>query len=209
MKIQSINSGIYPNTNVKRVKAKPQINNTPTFKGYEDVLWKNLKKNLTNRIDVALSVQDIYKSLLKESGIKKMQFFNTVHEWILNRPTYFVEELSKPTAQMRPEFRDLFFSSKEENISILKGKGDDEVYLVNFGKHGFWNFLFDSEYAKKDIRLVFSSKDGSLELGTTKKGQIYADQTYKTGYWKKNIFDKYSGLRISQETGDASAPAIW
>ena len=209
MKIQPINNVNYSNINAKKTKSKHKVSTNTTFRGYEEVLWNALKKDLKDRAEVANTVQEVYTSFIKERGTKKMPFFDTVHEWILTKPTYFIEELSKPIADINTKFRDLFFKSKNENISILQGDNEKEAYIINFGKHGFWNFMFDSEYARNDMRLVFSSKDGSLELGTTKKEEFYAEQIYKTGFWKKNIFDKYTDIRIAQKTGDASEPVIW
>lgn len=205
MKIRPVNNVNVP-VRTKKIKQKA---NTPIFKGYEDVLWNALRKDLKDRAEVANTVQEVYTSFIKERGTKKMPFFDTVHEWILTKPTYFIEELSKPIADINVKLRDLFFKSKDENISILQGNNESEAYIVNFGKHGFWSFMFDSEYARNDMRLVFSSKDGSLELGTTKKEEFYAEQIYKTGFWKKNIFDKYTDKRIAEKTGDASEPVIW
>ena len=80
---------------------------------------------------------------------------------------------------------------------------------MNFGKHGFWNSVFENESAANDMRVVFHSTEGSFEVGTNSKGKLVSEQYWRSGYWKKNTYNMFFGDRISQKTGDASETIIW
>ena len=208
MKIQSINSINYVQNRKNGKTSVPRINNV-MFKAYKDSIHNALRKNVNDRADIANIIIDLYNQLKRSSKIGNSQFYKNIEEWICTKPTYFIQEICKPTAEINSIFRDLIFKSKDENISILKGSGDDEAFIINFGKHGFFSNLFESEYAKNDMRLVFSGDEGTIELGTTKDGKISFEQFFKSGYWKKSLFSSSTGNKISEKTGDASEPVIW
>jgi len=209
MKIQSINNYNYvQKTNARKRNSSYGIQNI-AFEAYSDSMYNALRKKMNNTTDVAKTIQDLFLQLRESSKIGNQNFYEAVKDWISSKPTFFIQEICKPIKEVNPVFRDLIFKSKDENISILKGSGDDEVIIVNFGKHGFFNNLFESEYAKNDMRLVFGSDEGTIELGTTKNGKISFEQYFKSGYWEKSLFGSGSGNKVSHKSGNASDTVIW
>ena len=211
MRIQAITEqGYYlRNKSINRKKSNLKTDLT-SFKGnYEQTMRNVLSRDLMSRADVEKAMSDLYFAVADERGITKTPLYYDLSEWLALKGTYLIEELCKPIAKVRSDFRDIIFKSQDENLPIIKQGDDKLLYIINFGKHGFWNSVFEKESATNDMRVVFSSEGGTFEVGTNKKGKLISEQSWHSGYWKKNAYNWFSGDRISEKTGDASEPVIW
>ena len=210
MRIQPITEhGYYNRTKSVSCQKTNLKTNSTAFKGhYEDVMWDVLKRDLTSRVDVEKAMSELFFAITKENGYTKAPLYDSLWDWVAVKGTYLVEELCKPIAKVRSDFRDIIFQTQDNNLSIVEKDEDSLIYIINFGKHGFWNSVFDNEAATNDMRVVFTSKDGTFEVGTDKKGKLVSEQSWRTGYWKKNTYNWFCGDRISQKTGDASETII-
>ena len=194
MIIRPICANRYQNGNVNSCKRTNFTSKSPAFKGnYVQVMEKVLNKNLTDRVDVANAMTSLYKALKGEKGAKIDSIDNLLSIWFLCKSTYLVEELCKPIAEVAPELRDIVFRTQKNNLTVL-GKDDKNlVFIMNLGKHGFWNSVFERESARNDMKIVFASDRGTFEICTDSKGRLVAEQYFSTGYWKSNVFNKSSG----------------
>ena len=218
MRVQPINSSIYyKNQNIKSSKTKPaNLNNIP-FNGYQEIPlngYKNamkevLSNTLINRVDVANQIKKLFFNLRNEYGAIKKPIYDILWDWVGYKATFLVEELCKPLYKMEPALRNIVIDSKEKNISILEAPNNNELYIANLGKHGFWNSVFENESARNDIKLVFTSNIGNFELGTTDDGKLVTEQAYSDGYWEKSIFSKFLGDKIGHKTGNLSETIMW
>ena len=207
MKVSAIPQYGYYNN----VRPCQRVNSAPAFCGgsYEKMMENVLARDLMSRADVEKAMSDLYFASVKESGITKTSVYPLLSEWLALKGTYLIEELCKPIAKVRSDMRDIIFKSYDENLAVLE-KGDDKlIYIMNLGKHGFWNSVFENESAPNDIKVVFMADNGCFEVGTNKKGKLITEQSWHSGYWKKNVYNMFFGDRISHKTGDASEPVIW
>lgn len=212
MKIQPISQNNYYN----RINiAKPQQRNdystdSLSFKGnFEQVMDNVIRKDLLTRGDVESAMSKLYFAAIEEPGIIRREYQPLLTDWLAVKGTYLIEELCKPIAKVRSDFRDIIFKSQGENIPILSKGDDDLIYIMNLGKHGFWNTIFENESATNDMKIVFMSKTGCFEVGTNKKGKLVSEQSMHTGPWTKNTYNMFMGDRIAQKSGNASDTIIW
>ena len=209
MKIQPISRPVcYSRQNVMTNKTKSINSNNVSFNGYSDVMNEALEATLNNRADVAKHAKNLFLSLIKEKDVVKKPIFDTVKDWLNTSAINFVEELCKPIAEVKSSLRDIVFDSKEDLLTVLEGPNDNEVFIVNLGKHGFWNNMFEIESARNDVRLSFVSNRGTFEVGTTKNGNLEAGQYFKTGSWQKSIFNE-QGIKVKQKSGYSPDTPVW
>ena len=208
MKIQPINNvSCRKNTGIRNASKSKQ--SQVVFKNYGEAMLVALDKDMRIRSEISNVFGELTRQLMKEPGTVKMPAYEIFKDWLITKPTYLVEELCKPTPKMKSEFRDIFFKSRDENVPILKCDENNQLYIFNLGKHGFWNSVFENESARNDVKLVFASQYGTFELGTTDDCELLTEQYFRSGFWRSNKYDAFSGLRVSSKTGNASDPVIW
>ena len=211
MRIQPIsikmNSNRYNSVNHKQ----SNIQTSPvSFKGnFEQIMRNVLSRDITSRAEVEHAMSELYFASVGENGISKTSIYPLLSGWLAVKGTFLIEELCKPIAKVRSEFRDIIFDSQEKCLPIVQKEDKDLIYIANFGKQGFWNNMFENESAPNDVRVIFASNEGTFEVGTNKKEKLVTEQYWKSGYWKKNVYNWYFGDRISHKTGDASETIIW
>ncbi len=204
MRIQSISEYNYYRSNLQPTKKTEAYVNQQSFgSNFGMIMERVLCRDLRCRADVERSISDLYYSVVNEKGITKTPEQPILSEWLGIKGTSLIEELCKPIAKVRSEFRDIIFKSQEELVPIIKKGNDNLLYISNFGKHGFWNTVFERESATNDMRIVFLSRNGSFEIGVNKKGNLVSEQYFNSGYWKKNTYNMLMGDRISNKTGNA------
>ena len=178
---------------------------SPSFKAnYNEVMTDVLSKDLRHSAYVEQAISDLYKSLIKENNIIKTAEEKLLSKWFMYKGTHLIKELCKPIADVTPELRDIVFKSKKEGLALIKQNNDDKLCINHLGKHGFWNSIFENESAPNDIRINFFGKDGYFEISTDSKGRIMTEQSWSSGFWKKNTYAKYTGERCEQKTGNTS-----
>ena len=208
MKIFSVSGyNLYANNNIKSRKSDFKTDSIGFKRNYEQTMRAVLERDIKSRQELNKAMTDLFLSLTKETEVVKTPFYESLAPRFSTLAIHLVEDLCKPIAKVSSELRDIVFKTQEQYVTVLEKGEDSSLYIMNFGKHGFWNTIFERESARNDIKIVFASKDGTFEVGTNKKGNLVSEQCWQTGYWKKNEYATW-GDRISEKTGDASEPVI-
>ena len=177
MRVQIIN-GYNSVCSINRVNKKVIKDNT-TFKSYNEAVKKIAGENIKTEAKAAEAFAFLINELLNESEKTTNLDWKMVKPYILGGMRTFLEEITKPIAQVKSELRNLIFDSKLDELPLIKKEGKPALSLFNWGKQGFWNSIFESESAKNDVRIDFFAPDASVNLGLEKNGALYLEQNVK------------------------------
>ena len=78
----------------------------------------------------------------------------------------------------------------QETLILAKTNNQSVLEIFNWGKHGFFNSIFETKSAPNDVRLLFSKNKTTLEFSLDKKGDLtvsrnVGDNFYTTTYYKE------------------------
>ena len=177
---------------------------TTSFKGYETMLRDYAKTKFPKAWDAGSAFLDLTIALHKETNPTSQSLYQKFADAKYFEFTSFISEISRPVTRMKSSVRDLLYMSKEQSLSLYKNN-EYEFRLINFGKHGFWGNLFESESARNKVSVEFSAPKASLALSMTKKGDYLLNQECDN-YWIRTEYDGFSGDLISREDGYCTEP---
>ena len=194
MRVQQVNQFSY-NTNKplrSRVNSTQAKNEPISFRGYESVLSEIISMDLPNIRVVNSAFYKALKALLNSPNATKGRYFKTLMIDNITGVDSIIEPLRKPLSEMLPGLRNIVIDTEdiyqEPLITLADNKG---LYIRNVGKIGFWNYMFNSQNAKNDIRVVLCDNNRAFIVSKLKRSQLKVEQ--KNGnYITESIFDPYS-----------------
>lgn len=190
---KEIDSGKIINT--PKISNKPEYkiiqNNDvfqPSFKGYERMLENVCNMDFKNDRAVEETFAVLFHELIKEPNIAKHESFQTLTN--LYKKSGFrglLQELWRPNPS--PEIGLLVTRAEQEEQTLISKNKTTLLEIFSFGKHGFWNSIFNRKNAPRDTRLAFVTpkEDSLFEFGLDKHGAVQicqkrADETVYTTF---------------------------
>lgn len=177
MQVQKI-SGISPNNriyNIRKNNIKTNINHMdsfqPSFSGFNKILEIVSKMEYKND----KSVEEAFDVLLKE-------VFTTPK---YTRTKEFIEIFEKyKSLHFRGLMHELWSANPDKNIQkiidkaekipvILATDNNEPIMeIISFGRHGFWNNIFNKSTATHDVKIAFLNRKKGLlmEFGLSRHG---------------------------------------
>ena len=172
------------------------------FTGFEKTISDASRKTFKNDSEVEETFKQIFNAILKDSNIIKEASFNIIIDTYKQEGFRgLMNELWK--AYTSDNFIPLINSSEGHILNLAQKDDKPVVELINYGRHGFWNAINDTEYATRDVRLSFSYGKNSIEFYLDKKGDCSLLQNYEktsiySGYYKSTGNKKFQTEHYSE-----------
>ena len=189
----SVNLGLHyknriQNNNLKSVHL--QKPDSLSFTGYASSLEAMAKAKLNRESHVENYFSKIADAIWADKSIAKSPILFEMHDMYKKRGLRGIL-LEFWKAYPSKEFKDIVAKSEENQVLKLAVKDNESIVkLVNWGRHGFWNGIFNNQEAPRDIRVVFANKKNSVELYVDKKGDLAVEQLHD----KYHIFTCFHAL---------------
>lgn len=181
---------------------------TVSFTSYEKALKNMVVSPLNRESKVENYFKILMSTILDDSSIEKMPMFSTIHSVYREKGLRgMLMEFWK--AYPEKQFEHVVEDCEMGTAIILASKKitDDiqepVIKLVNWGRHGFWNNVFNRKNAPHDIRLIFSNKE-------TSHGYDFAEELVNKEENLSKLFsvelylDKVGDVTVEQQYGERS-----
>ena len=193
----SYNSGL--NLKQNRIKKQNILQKNdyfqPAFKGYNNVLDTVSKINFKDDKKVESAFEMIFNELILSNKVFKNEEFEKIYE-LYNKGGFrgLMHELW--TANPKKEIEKILEKAEKNSLTLAEINDKPIFEIINLGRHGFWNTLFNSKTAPRDATLTFLNEDKSLliEFGLDKYGACQICQV-RPGETVYTTFHKTTGNR--------------
>ena len=210
MHIQAIQGTVGRQNNYKshvsKVNAKQK---NVSFKSFEKLLAESAIKGYDFDTMAIRTFCRLVRELEMVPNIKTTKEYGLLKEEMLSDTMKSLQKLSNPIAKVPSEWRDIVLDERAI-IPLMKNDDGIEFRLCNYGKRGFFNFFFNSQDAKSDIRYVFDDykNKNNMEFGLTKEGGLYVEGN--NGFVRYvNKFSDFLGELTSRKSNDVGLTTVW
>ena len=219
MRIQAVQTNFTPvNIQIYRSNCTGNISTSkdsyhPSFGNYARVLTEAANGSYKTERQVGEAFDKIYKALKKEgrfsimpgTGVDFSREFSYIDE-IYNKSGY--RGVRRELWKAFPDYKisNLMRKANDDPVTLAKRKSDGKplITLINYGKHGFWNSIFNNKSATNNYELHFEhpdinkfisfglDKDGGLKISQCKSTEIVHTRYHaSTGYKKSETRQGY------------------
>ena len=151
-----------------------------SFKGFEKTVKEAVEKTFKTDKEVEKLFVRLMDEIISDTGVVKLNGFDEIQK-VYKQGGFrgLLHELW--SANPNPAIAKLR-ENAECNIIPLAKKGDNNIFdIFSFGRHGFWNTLFESKNATHDVKLTVRRPHSNelIEFGMDKKGNCTLCQSNK------------------------------